>query len=203
MQTRRIVLTGALGVMLGALPAAPAAGQTALDAPGARPTLEAFYTRVAFDGTRGALPAEGVGGRLMWNVAGLGASLPLARQTDVGFYATHTPERTYFSRLDAATYGYGVAADVRMLASPLAGRVDPFASLGAGMLFTHVTRGVAPAPSPLFADSRTSFTLTPGVGARILLGRAVALQGSVNDLMTFRGGNAHHTQYAAGVRFGF
>ena len=68
MRTARIVRLGALGVMLGALPAATTSAQEPVTGVQtvqlARPAFEPFYTRIRFDSDRGRMNAEGVGTRL-------------------------------------------------------------------------------------------------------------------------------------------
>jgi hypothetical protein len=208
MRTARIVRLGALGVMLGALPVAASSAQDSVTGVQtvqlARPTFEPFYTRIRFGSDRGRMNAEGVGVRFMWRGSSLfDPSSPLAGHLDLGLFGSYTPKQTFFTKLDAATYHFGLAADVRPFSAPLAGRVDPFASLGLGVLSTRVTGGLSPAPSPLFRDSGSAVTLAPGVGARLLLSRYLGLQGDVRDIVAFDEGARHNPAYSAGVSLRF
>jgi len=205
MRNRRMILVGALGVMLGALSPHAASGQS-LPSWSGRPSIEAGYTQLRFDGDRSTLSAHGVGGRLMWNLApaapGAGATSGLASRTDVGLYGTYTPQQRFGQGFRLGSYGAGVAADVRPLASPIAGRVEPYLSMGAGPLRVNVDRAAAltPAPSPLLERSRTVFSLTPGAGVVVRLTPGVALRGELRDVMTFRDDTRHNVAFGAGLR---
>ncbi len=209
MLNRRTILVGALGVMLGALPAQAAGAQT-LPPWAGEPTVEAGYTQLRFDGDRSTLNAHGVGGRLMWNLApvtpGTGGAAGLASRTDVGLYGTYTPQQRFGQGFRLESYGVGVTADVRPLASPIAGRVEPYLSMGAGSLRVNVDRASAltpAAPSPLLERSRTTFALTPGAGVAVRLTPGVALRGELRDVMTFRDDTRHNVAFGAGLRLTF
>jgi hypothetical protein len=209
MRNRRSLLVGALGVMLGALSPRLAAGQAAVSplgwAPG-RPAVEAAYTRLRLDGDGRSPAADGVGARLMWNLApGSARDAGLRARTDLGLYSAFTPRQAPGVGPSFSALAAGVAADVRPFAAPLLGRVDPFVTVGAGVLRTNVAgaRPVAGAPSPLLADSRTAFTLTPGVGVRVPLTPRLAAQGDLRNFMTFRDGTRHNVAFGAGLRLGF
>ena len=218
MTTRRSILVGALGVTLGALPVHPIDAQALIDWSGARQSVESFYTRIAFDAGGHRRTADGIGGRLMWQpwlLSGVPSSL--AGRTSLGVWATYTPEDDGDGGPGFSTLALGGAVDVRPLDAPL-GRIDPFVSLGAGVLYTRETPGVANvffpfepiafetlAPEPFARRSpavrtRTAFTLSPGVGARIPLGARTALQADVRDLMAFDGRARHNVALGVGVR---
>jgi hypothetical protein len=208
MRTARIVRLGALGVMLGALPTATTSAQQPVTGVQtvqlARPTFEPFYTRIRFASDRGRMNAEGIGARFMWRGSSLfDPSSPLAGHLDLGVFGSYTPKHTFLAKLDAATYHFGLEADVRPFSTPLAGRVDPFASLGLGVLSTHVTSGLAQAPSPLFRGSGSAITLAPGVGARLMLSSYLGLQGDVRDVVAFDEGARHNPALSAGVSLRF
>ena len=203
MLNRRMLLVGGLGVMLGALPIQSLSGQTASSWSG-RPWVEGFYTQIRFDSDGSTLNANGIGGRLMWSPAStVEGTSSLVSRTDLGFYGTYTPERRFAQDYRFSSVGVGGVADVRPFAAPLAGRVDPFLSLGAGVLHSYVDRGTGPAPSPLLRDSWTSFALTPGIGARVPLTTNVALQGDVRDIITFRNDTRHNVAFGVGLRLTF
>ena len=204
MRNSRILLVGALGVLLGGLTPATARAQLMPTWPGVRPALEGFYTQLRFDGARD-VRVDGLGAKLMWNpalTADPSSDSWLARHTAVGLFGVYTPERD----LGFSTVHGGVVADVRPFAGMIGGRVEPFVSLGAGALRTNVER-LAPirrdAPSPLLARSVTTATLVPGVGARVMLTPGIALQGDLRDVMTFRGDTRHNTAFGVGLRVAF
>lgn len=208
MRTARIVRLGALGVMLGALPTAPLGGQEPVlgvqTVQVARPAFEPFYTRIRFHSDRGRMDAQGIGARFMWRGSSLfEPTSVLAGHLDLGVFGSYTPKQTFAARLDAATYHVGLTGDVRPFSAPLAGRVEPFASLGLGVLATKVTAAVQPAPSPLFRDSGSALTLAPGVGTRLLLSSALGIQGDVRDVVTFHEGARHNPALSAGVSLRF
>jgi hypothetical protein len=204
MPTRRIVVSAALGVLLGALPLGVLHGQAVTKLPGLRPSFESFYTRIRFDGDGSSMAADGIGARLMWHVAPLtGSTSTLARRTELGVYGAYTPKRTIPSAMDASSYQLGLAGDLRPFVAPLGGRVDPFLSLGAGALFTHVPTASATPASPLFARSKATFAMTPAVGTRLFVLPNLALQGDVRDVMALDGGVRHNTALTAGVRLAF
>jgi hypothetical protein len=208
MRNRRSLLVGALGVMLGALPARPAAGQTAVPPLGwaaGRPAVEAAYTRLRLDGQGGSPAADGVGARLMWNLApDRTREAGLRARTDLGVYTAFTPRQAPSAGPSFSAFAAGVAADVRPFAAPLFGRVDPFVTVGSGVLRASAagTGPAAGAPSPLLADTRAAFTLTPGVGVRVPLTPGLALQGDLRNFMTFRDGTRHNVAFGAGLRLG-
>jgi hypothetical protein len=197
MPSRRSLLVGVLSVTLGSLPARLAVAQVdVVPVWGARPALEGSYTQLRFDG--GDARAEGLGGRLMWGAAPIpGAPSSLVSRTSAGLFAAYTPAEA----LGFSTLQLGLVADVRPFS--IAGRVDPFLSLGAGALRTSVAPGRAAqavAVTPLAERSNTTLAVTPGVGARLNLGPGLAVQGDVRDVVTFRGDTRHNVAIGAGVR---
>ncbi len=211
-------LIAALGVLLGvSLPSSSAGAQAA----GAGPALEGFYTRVGFDGGGRTVRAGGVGGRLMWPLAARGGAEPagaswLTRRAAVGVFGATTPD----AGRGFSAGQFGVAADLTPWAAPIAGRVEPFLSLGAGALRTTARvpePGVRLAARPetrvpaasvrLAAPGErtvTDFLLVPTVGARVQLRPGVAAQGDVRQLVTFRGDRRqHHPAFGTGVRLSF
>ena len=104
--------------------------------------------------------------------------------------------------MNLSALSLGVVADVRPLPAPLLGRVEPFVSVGAGMLRTDVSYPLATAPSPLLERSRSAFTVTPGIGTRVRITPWLSLQGDVRDFVTFRGDTRHNVAYALGLHMG-
>lgn len=205
MLNRRMSLVGALGVLLAALPAHTASGQTLPSWIG-RPSIEGGYTQLRFDGDGSTPRAHGVDGRLMWKLApSAGDASGLASRMELGVYGTYTPEQRFGQGFRVGSYGGGLAADLRPLASPIAGRIDPYVSLGAGALHVSVDRAnlVSRSPSPLLDRSRTTFALTPGAGLQVRLTPGVALRGELRDVMTFRDDTRHNVAVGTGLRLTF
>ncbi|AHG89292.1 hypothetical protein J421_1755 [Gemmatirosa kalamazoonensis] len=204
MRNTRIVRLAALGVMLGAVPVSRLAGQDdSSDAAFVRPSVDALYTRIHFAGDDGRMDAPGVGARVMWRGPTLFDAASRVSHVDLGLFASYTPKRALARNLDATTYHLGLAADVRPFATPLGARLDPFASLGLGVLSTHVANAQFRAPSPLFRDSQSAFTLSPGVGARLAILPALGFQADVRDIVTFIDGTRHNPSWSAGMRVNF
>jgi hypothetical protein len=216
-------LVGALGVMLGVSPLESSTAQLAPRTSGAalRPTdggslaLEAYYTRVGLEAAGRNTRANGIGGRVMWALDGSHAASSLlpsyvTRRAAIGVFGEYLPEDQLSAR------HLGVAADVTPLAHAIAGRVEPFLSLGAGALRTtarvrdlradHIRPPLAPRPSTELAlrtVSETSFMLMPSGGARVKVASGVAVQGDVRRLVTFSGAPRQHAAFGTGIRVTF
>jgi hypothetical protein len=192
-----MLFAGALGVMLGA---ASLSAQPAAPWQGRQPAVDGHYTRLALD-ARERLVADGVGGRLMWSATRPGdvGTSWLAERASVGLFGAYTPDRD----LGFSTVHLGAVVDLQPVLTPVAGRVTPFVSLGAGALRTNVTLR-APAAlrtrSPLTERSNTTPTLAPGAGLRVAVAPGLALQGDVRDVMTFRRDARHNLALEVGLR---
>ena len=201
MRNGRMPLVGALGVLLGAaIPVLPNAlpAQTTRSWLVGQPALEGFYTQLRLDASGTGLAADGVGGRLVWNVARPGEEPSwLADRSTIGLFVAHLPEQQRgFSSLHV-----GAAVDLQPLGASTGG-VAPLLSLGAGALRTSVRPGEREerTASPLTAASNTALTLAPGLGARVAVAPGLSLRGDVRDLVTFRGGTRHNVALEAGLR---
>ena len=207
MRRSRMLLVGALGVMLGATPDLLAAQTTRMPWQMRQPAVDGFYTRLRLDANGGHVAADGIGGRLMWSATrpeDAGASW-LADHASIGLVASHTPEQS----LGFSTLHLGAVVDLQPVLTPIAGRLTPFLSLGGGMLRTTVSSGTRPGTSasatrlrsPLTDRSNTTETLAPAAGLRVALVPGIAVQGAVRDLMTFRGDTRHNVALDVGLRF--
>ena len=208
MRRFRMLLVGALGVMLGATPTLLAAQTTRMPWQMRQPAVDGFYTRLHLDANGGRVAADGIGGRLMWSATrpeDAGTSW-LADHASIGLLASHTPEQS----LGFSTLHLGAVVDLQPTLTPIAGRATPFLSLGAGMLRTTVSSnarastgaGATARPrSPITERSNTTETLSPAAGLRVELVPGIALQGAVRDLVTFRGDTRHNVALEAGIRF--
>ena len=106
MRTNRMLLVGALGVMLGALPARDAGGQAPTPGTGGRPAAEVFYSQLRLDGGGRTLPADGVGMRLTWGAA-TEPSPGLLGRSGIGFFAGYTPARRFGAGARYSTFSVG------------------------------------------------------------------------------------------------
>ena len=203
MRRSRMLLVGALGVMLGAtFPNALAAQATRMPWQTRQPAVDAFHTRLHLDANDGRVGVDGIGGRLMWSATrpeDAGTSW-LADHASIGLLASHTPEQS----LGFSTLHLGAVVDLQPTLTPIAGRATPFLSLGAGMLRTTVSSDVRASSrprSPLTERSNTAPTVSPAAGLRIDLAPGIALQADARDLVTFRGDTRHNVALETGLRF--
>ena len=187
--------------------------------------IEAWMSRARLAATVAGsrMELDGVGGRVLRSLTPLPADAPrgFARRLALGAFATYAPH-------DDVTFNvwhYGAAADLQLLARPLAGRIEPLLSLGAGAFRTR--RDLAPtdrltpaclvpmdvpiaraAPScrrpssiaPRTA-SRTDPALSPSLGVRFGVLPGLALRAEVRDVIVYNGAPRHNTELATGVTF--
>ena len=197
MLATRMLRLGALGVLLGASTASDLRGQVAVRLIRGPTSVDSYYSQLQLAGSAGALRTDGLGVRVMWNRDLYGRSA----RTELGVYGAYTPERPFGHRLRFSTLAVGVAGDARLLAEPI-GRIDPFVSLGAGVLRTNVAQLYGPAPTPLVDGSRSAFTLTPGVGARLVLSRRLAAGGELRQMIAFDHAARQNRVASVGARVG-
>jgi hypothetical protein len=204
MTTRRF-LTGLIPALLLATPLSHAdaqeVGRTGGWTGAPQSAVEGFYTQYRLDtgGNGDAVEVDGVGARLMWTPASPTGANDLVSRSALGLFATFTPEQAGHR---FSTFHAGAAMDVRPLAMPLFGRVDPILSLGAGLFRTSIDHNVSQ-PLPIGVRSDTRFALSPGIGARIGLWQGVGLRGDVRDVITFRGDTRHNVNFGAGLSLVF
>lgn len=203
MTTRRL-LTCLIPALLMATPLTRAEAQDVGQAgswTGSPPsTFEGHYTQYRLDDVLGgdALMVDGVGGRLMWTATPTGTNDLLSRSA-LGLFATYTPEQ---SGHRVSTFHAGTALDVRPLATPLFGRVDPVLSMGVGFFRTSFDdEAIRSLPAGEYSHSR--FALSPGIGARIALRPGIGLRGEVRDVITFHSDTRHNVNFNVGLSFGY
>jgi hypothetical protein len=202
MRQLRMRLIGALGVMLGAAVPTALDAQTPMPWQTRQPAVEGYYTRLRLDADGGPATADGIGGRLMWSATrpeDAGTSW-LADHAAIGLLASHTPAQSR----GFSTLHLGAVVDVQPFLTPIAGRVTPYLSIGAGALRTTLSSDAAASTrprSPLTDRDNTTATLSPGVGARVQITPGIALQGDLRDVMTFRHDTRHNVAFGAGLRF--
>jgi hypothetical protein len=186
---RHLVL--AAGLALGAAPLATAAAQ---DTPaGVRPyrfTAEGYLANYfAYDrgpgGDRAAVGGYGV--RVMFNRSDVAnAARTFFERASAGVFATFTAEQDGVS-----TQHIGGQVDVPLFAAPIArGFLDPFVSLGAGVL-----RSSYDAPN---VPSSTDFAVTPAAGTRIPFFSGIGFRGDIRAPLVFSDGDARIQWLAEG-----
>lgn len=164
--------------------------------------VEGYFTHYSFDTPGSRTSADGIGARVMWNMArtDYGATA-LPSRFAVGLFGEYAPKHESRS----FSFGHvGVEGDMNVLRKPLFGRVLPIASLGAGMLWTN-REGPDIESVDFTLGNRTErlFALSPSVGTRVGLWRQLGLRAQVRDLMTFRDEPLSHLQLSAGLSFSY
>ena len=185
--------------------------------------VEGFLSRARLDPSVGGSRTEvqGIGGRVLAALAPLPGdeSRGLARRLAVGVFANYAPHDD--GRFAAAHFG--AVADMRLLAAPIGGRLDPLLSLGAGAFRTRrvvggerdftfdCLRPIDLAPDPLPATcisgnpARTrvtsDFALSPAVALRVWVLPGMALRVDARDVVVYRGAPRHNFELATGVSF--
>jgi hypothetical protein len=173
-----------------ALAAAPAVAQDP-DVQAYRFTAEGYLANYWLD-RGGDLDRASVGGygvRVMFNRSTpANVARTFFSRSSVGAYATFTAEQDRVS-----TQNLGVQLDVPLFASAVAaGRLDPFVSLGAGVL-----RSSAELQS---GDDRTTtdFTIIPAAGTRIPFFSGIGFRGDLRLPVVFSDGNTQLNFLAEG-----
>jgi hypothetical protein len=185
-------------IALALLLAAPASlfGQVAAPATRAdRPELDYFLSR--YHGVDGAGEIEAVGARLMWSLAPLRRQSALLDRTSVGGFLVHSPDENGFT----ASWRYGAQADLRVTRLPVAGRLDPFLSLGVGA--SRLLDSEAPeSGARVIVAPRTHLSVAPGVGLRYRLAPGFGLRGDARQVLDFREGMQRNVELSGGLSFG-
>jgi hypothetical protein len=205
----------AVGVAIPAQLAAQAAPRTTA-------VFEGYVARAALHptvaGTR--TPLAGAGARLLLPLESfLGPeSAALARRTAVGGFVTSVSTDDG----GVSAQHYGLHADMRLLDTPLAGRVDPLVSLGTGVLHGQRIAGAraavgslclrpldvpGPTTSPTCvrppredpAAHGTYLAVSPAAGVRVGLLPGLALRADVRDVIVYRGGPRHNLEIGTGL----
>lgn len=189
---RKILPAAFCAALLCAAPA-PALSQppSRIEPRAPRGWLEYFAT----GGGGGSLAGErggGVGARLLLRVP---SSAPVLARIAVGGYAARLPGGPGNARSE-----YGVHTEWN---APGRGALDPVLTLGLGAVqreggwMWHLAgRRLIRLP---VAETRTDLTLAPGVGARMHVGRGVALRGDLRRAFALERGGVDGTQVAAGI----
>jgi hypothetical protein len=134
--------------------------------------------------------AGGVGARLLLRVPSPAAVL---ERVAVGAYAARLPGGP------GAASEYGVHTE---WSAPARGAVDPVLTLGLGALRREggwtwrLSERPVRLPAP---EASTTFSLAPGVGARVHVGRGVALRGDLRRAFALERGGVSGTEVAGGI----
>jgi hypothetical protein len=188
--SKRILPAAACAALLCALPA-PALSQQ-LDrtrAPAPRGWFEYFATGASrsFAGDGGG----GVGARLLLRVP---SSAPVLERMAVGGYAARLPGGPGSARAE-----YGVHTE---WSAPGRGALDPVVTLGLGAVRREggwrwrLTDRLVRLPTP---GTTTAFTVAPGLGARVHVGRGVALRGDLRRAFALDREGVSGTEVAGGI----
>ncbi len=175
-RTSMIVASAALGAPL-------AASAQALGPQRQLLVVEPYYAHIQLDQGkgRGRISLDGYGARLWVNLAPFSGSSPnVIGKTALALFAHYTPDR---GGSDITTWHYGAELDTHFVDYPIAGRLDPFVSLGAGAFRTRAS-GAGGAYGAGAATS-TKFAFTPGLGVRVPLANRLQLRGDARDMIIF------------------
>ncbi len=180
---RRLAAAALLAAPLALLaPLAAGAQDTPAGTQPYRFTAEGYLANYWLDtGTSdGRASVGGYGVRLMFNRSDPArAARAFFDRASVGAFATLTTEQDR-----ASTQNLGVQLDVALLPTPIAGgRLDPFISLGAGVLRTTVDRDVGG------NLTSTDFAITPAAGTRIPFFSGIGFRGDLRSPIVFSDGD--------------
>jgi hypothetical protein len=191
MPTSRSLAAAVAAGML-AFASAPAAAQnTSTGVQAYRFTVEGYLANYWLDrgGDLDRASVGGYGARVMFNRS---TPADVARtffnRSSVGAYATLTAKQD-----NVTTQNLGVELDVPLLPTAIAGgRLDPFVSLGAGVLRSKSDQASG--------DSRTTtdFTIIPAAGTRIPFFSGIGFRGDLRLPIVFSDGNTQLNFLAEG-----
>jgi hypothetical protein len=173
----------ALAILL----AAPTAllGQVGMRAP----ELDYFLSHYDAEG-------EAVGARLMWSLAPLRRESALLSRASLGGYLVRSPDEQAWT----GSWRYGAQADVRVTRLPVAGRFDPFLSLGVGASRTLDTS--EPEERGRLFERSTRLSLAPGLGVRFRLSPGFGIRGDARQVLDFRDGVERKLELSGGLSLG-
>ena len=194
----------ALGVL--ALSAAPLAAHAQDVADPYNPSRFAVepYLSHMFLETDANSDREGQGGfgvRVMFGQAQASQTLStFFNRARAGGYFTFNSEQ---GDAELKSIHYGVQADFPLFAAPRdpnAGfRIDPFLSLGAGILNASIPSGTAGT-----RESSNDFTLTPAIGTLLPITGEIKFRGDIRDVILFgEGRTSNNFVFEGGISIGF
>lgn len=142
--------------------------------------IEPIYARTGLDlgGPKGRVWENGYGARLWINTAPfVGPGVGLGSKVGIGLFSIYSPPSHGIS-----TVHYGGELDIHTTDVPYGGFIDPFITLGAGVMRTK-TGAVNDFSLP--AQKVNKFALTPGVGIRIPLLNHLQARADARDVIVF------------------
>lgn len=196
--------TIALGVALISAPVLTARAQDVADPYNpSRFTVEGYLSHMFLesDANEDRESQGGFGARVMFGRADASQALStIFNRARAGAYLTYNAEQ---GNAEVKSIHYGVQADFPLFAAPRdpnAGfRIDPFVSLGAGVLNSSVpsgTRGTR--------ESSNDFTLTPAIGTLLPITGEIKFRGDIRDVILFgEGSTSNNFVFEGGISIGF
>ncbi|GAC1468991.1 MAG: hypothetical protein PVSMB1_17610 [Gemmatimonadaceae bacterium] len=136
--------------------------------------VEPYYSYLRLDAGEGQprLDRSGFGGRLWINAAPFsGASWSVLSTSGIAFFGTHVPKQR---QDDATLWHYGAQLDVFLQNRPIGDAIDPFVTLGGGVLRRSAAGFVA-----------NKFAFSPGGGFRIPFPNRFQLRVDARDAIVF------------------
>ncbi|GAC1477717.1 MAG: hypothetical protein NVS1B4_20790 [Gemmatimonadaceae bacterium] len=137
--------------------------------------IEPYYSYVSLDGGEGnsRIDKNAFGARLWINAAPFsGASWSVLSTSGIAFFGTRVPKQRGD---DAALWHYGAQLDLFFANRPLGGSLDPFVTLGAGVVRSTV--------GPTAVSNK--FAFSPGGGFRIPMPNRFQLRVDGRDAIIF------------------
>ncbi|MDQ2889781.1 MAG: porin family protein [Gemmatimonadota bacterium] len=178
MKTRLILASAALALSSGA--AGHRAGAQILGPQRQFIAIEPIYSRLGRDlgEPMGRTWSNGYGARLWINTAPfVGPGVGLGSKVGIGLFSVYSPPSHGIS-----TVHYGAELDVHATDVPYGGYLDPFITVGGGVLRTKtgVNNDFSLPPQTV-----NKFALTPGVGVRIPLLNHLQARADARDVIVF------------------
>ncbi|MGI8507958.1 MAG: hypothetical protein ACR2MQ_01380 [Gemmatimonadaceae bacterium] len=159
--------------------------------------IEPIYSRLSRDiGSAGKTSLNGYGGRLWINLAPFsGPSENLIGKTALALFSVYSPPGNGISVVH-----YGAELDVHATDVPYGLILDPFISLGGGVLRTRATTNNTVGAAP---GTVNKFAFTPGVGVRVPLLNHLQGRADFRDALVFgdQNGTAGNTRTSNNLEF--
>jgi len=149
-------------------------------------SIDAFYDRLQLDAGEGRsrIGIDGYGTRLWINGAPFAGPSSFLGKTSIGLYYSRNPRKD--RGIGAAQYGGEL--DIFPTERPYGGLIDPFISLGAGVLRINNRQTTSVNGSQLAdikAGTTKRFAFSPGVGVRLPVFSRVQLRFDAKDVIVF------------------
>ena len=163
-------------------------------------TVEGYLSQARFDGAtvgRGERNLGGYGARVMFNRSTPAATVrSFFNRASVGAFATFTSSQ---GALDASTTHIGAETDVSLFPTPIfRGTLDPFVSVGAGLLRSAHDVSVGGARL-----TNNDFAFTPGLGTRLGFPGGFGFRGDLRAPIVFGNSTSINPVAEGGVYLSF